>query len=82
MIELELRVFHSNPIAQDGRTFMLWIYPINDERYPEGYPIGNRIRYTKDEAVKEASEISKALGIRNSVTKDCECFRMWKEVKA
>ena len=61
----KLRVFAMKDNAIDGKEWTLWIGVYTSERYPPAYPIGNRIRYTKEEAKKEAQEIAKDFAIIN-----------------
>ena len=67
----ELRVFAIKDTAIDGRVWTLWIGIDTMERYyPPAYPIGNRIRYSKEEAIKEAEQIAKDFSIPSDVKAD------------
>ena len=67
-----LRVFAMKDTAIDGKVWTLWIDVDVMERNPPAYPIGNRIRYSKEEAIKEASQIAEDFCIPNDVVADIE----------
>ena len=51
--------------AIDGKEWTLWIGVDTLERYPLAYPIGNRVRYSPQEAIDEAKQIAEEFGIPN-----------------
>jgi hypothetical protein len=68
--QMPLRVFAMKDTAIDGKVWTLWIGIDVMERYPPAYPIGNRIRYSKEEAIKEAEQIAKDFSIPSDVIAD------------
>jgi hypothetical protein len=68
-IQLELEVVrdsHPYPTIKDpDRVFDVWLlaYKDGDRRDRRNWwPIGHKVRYTREEAIKQAEDISKALG--------------------
>jgi hypothetical protein len=68
----ELRVFALKDSEMYGKVWTLWIGvdTSNNEHRMPAYPIGNRIRYSKEEAIKEAEQIAKDFSIPSDVKAD------------
>jgi hypothetical protein len=60
-----LRIFAMKDNIVDGKEWTLWIGVDTSERYPPAYPIGNRVRYSPQEAIDEAKQIAEEFGIPN-----------------
>lgn len=69
-----LRVFALKDSEMYGKVWTLWIGvdTSNNEHRMPAYPIGNRIRYSKDEAIKEALQIAEDFCIPNDVAADID----------